>query len=248
MKLREWVREARENFTCDVCGREVFAGERVCEKCRKELPFHKKVCPLCGREVREEGVCLECKEEPPGVAKARSVCEHDGEAAGLVVRFKRGKPYLKEALAELSAPVFLREFPETELLVPVPMTPSAEKKRGYNQSLKYAEALAARTGIAFCDAAEKTKETPSQKSLGRKDRAENLAGCFRVKDRAAVKGKCVAIVDDAMTTGATAAALARPLLRAGAKEVVLFTFTSVTRKDPFGKPEKKKRGMGSKKA
>ena len=192
-------------------------------------------------------MCLECKEEPPGVTRARSACEHEGEASRLVVRFKRRKKYLAETLAELSASALLREFPSAEVLVPVPMTKRALKKRGYNQALAFAEALGKRTGIAAADAAEKVKETPSQKTLGRKDRAENLTGCFRIADRAAVKEKTVVIVDDTMTTGATAAVLARVLRRAGAKGVFLFTFTSVTRKEPFGKKEEQKRGMGSKK-
>ena len=96
-KIAEWLRRYDEthNFTCDVCGREVFAGERVCAACRKTLPFNDRlICPYCGRRVREAGVCLECKQSRPAVEKARSAFVHEGEAAALVLRFKKGSKYL----------------------------------------------------------------------------------------------------------------------------------------------------------
>ena len=68
MKLFDFLSEKikryddTHNFTCDVCEREVFAGERVCDKCLKALPLNNgEVCPLCGRKVGEAGVCLDCK-------------------------------------------------------------------------------------------------------------------------------------------------------------------------------------------
>ena len=59
------------NFTCDLCGRELFANERICAPCRKALPWNDGcVCPFCGRKIKEEGVCVECKAHPIGVKKA----------------------------------------------------------------------------------------------------------------------------------------------------------------------------------
>ena len=87
--------------------------------------------------------------------------------------------------------------------------------------------------------AEKTRETEGQKFLGRKEREENLKGCFHVRDRKSVRGKRVLIVDDTLTTGATANELAGALLRAGAAEVGLITVTSVAKKFPFGEPPAK---------
>ena len=83
-------------------------------------------------------------------------------------------------------------------------------------------------------AAEKVRDTPAQKTLTRRERADNLKGCFRVADRRGVKGKCILIVDDTYTTGATVDELAAVLLRAGAKEVNAVTVTSVEDKSPYG--------------
>lgn len=224
-KLKE-LDEAR-NYTCDLCKREVFENERLCKKCRETLPVIELGCPLCGRRVREAGVCLECKKQPLVVQRARSCCLHEGGAAALVLRLKKGEKFLYKTLAEQMLPLLTREFPLTDALTFVPMTKKAEKKRGYNQSRLLAEELSRRTGKELLDVAEKRKETKAQKTLGRTAREENLKGAFHLFKRKELKGRRVLIVDDTMTTGATAGELAGPMLRAGAKSVELLTFTSV---------------------
>ena len=225
------------NFTCDLCGRELFANERICAPCRKALPWNDGcVCPFCGRKIKEEGVCVECKAHPIGVKKARSVFVHEGDAARLVVRFKRGEKYLYRMIIDTMVPLFAAEFSFVEGIVAVPMTEKAQKKRGYNQAQLLAEELAARTGVPFLDVLRKEKETPSQKFLSRRDREKNLSGCFRA-ERAPVKGKKLLIVDDTLTTGATISAVAAALQRAKAGELYALTVTSVENKTPFGAPE-----------
>lgn len=226
--------ERTHNFTCDVCGREVFAGEHVCDSCRAALPAIGRHCPVCGRRVREEGVCAACKQRRPVAGKVRSCFSHEGEAARLVLRFKRGERYLACTLAEWMLPL-LAAFPGTDALVPVPMTKRAKRRRGFDQTLLLARELSEWSGVPVLCAAEKRRDTPPQKSLSRSERAKNLEGCFRVADRAAVRGKTLLIVDDTYTTGATADELAAVLLRAGAKEVNALTFTSVEDKAPFGR-------------
>lgn len=220
------------NFTCDICGREVFENERVCAPCARTLPRVGEIyCPFCGRKTLEAGACLDCKNRPLTVEKARSVCTHEGEAARLVVRFKRGKRYLSRTIAQLMLPL-LEEFPNTELLIPVPMTETSEKKRGYNQSRLLGQELSRLSGIPYLEPVQKTRETASQKFLTRQEREENLLGCYRVRERKAVRDKNILIIDDTMTTGTTASEIARVLKNAGADEVNLLTFTSVQYKTP----------------
>lgn len=238
-KISEWVRKYDDthNYTCDVCGREVFGGERVCAGCRAALPWNDgHICPLCGRRVKEEGICLECKARPLRTDRARSVFLHEKEAANLVVRYKRGQKYLYRTLADLALPLLEREFPDAEGLVPVPMTKKARRSRGYNQSAVLCEEFSRRTGLPVFDAAEKQRETQSQKFLGRQEREKNLEGCFHIRDRSAVKGKTLLIIDDTFTTGATVSELADALKRAGAETVYALTVTSVENKAAYGKP------------
>ena len=120
------------NFTCDVCGRELFDGARICSDCIGRLPYIGICCPLCGRRVKEAGVCVECKARRLAAGKCRSVCTHDGEASRLVMRYKDGSRYLSTAIADLMLPVLEREFPDVQALVPVPATEAAKKRRGFD--------------------------------------------------------------------------------------------------------------------
>lgn len=226
------------NYTCDFCGREVFANERVCAVCMKTLPWNRgAICPFCGRKVGEAGACLECKEKPLKTETARSAFVHEGEAMRFVLRLKRGERYLAYTGAQILLPVAREEFPQADLLTFVPMTKKALKKRGYNQSCLLAKELARLLQKPLFSSLSKVKETAAQKTLKRREREENLQGCFRIDDRAEIKGKNVLIVDDTLTTGSTSSELAATLLKAGAQKVFLLTLTSVPRND-FN-PEKK---------
>ena len=230
------------NFTCDVCGREVFGGERICDKCRAVLPYNRGViCPFCGRREREEGTCLTCKQKPLGVKKARSVFTHEGDAARLVVGYKRGKKYLYRTLAEELYDLCKREFSGIDAIVSVPMSAKRRKQRGYDQ----AELLAVRLGelwnVPVIAPAVKTHDTKMQKFLSRADREANLKGTFHVTNRKAVKGKTLLIIDDIMTTGATISELSDVLRRAGAKELYAATVTSVEARSPLPTVEKTRR-------
>ncbi len=223
------------NFTCDVCGREVFGGERICGSCRDKLPYNRGViCPLCGRREKEEGICLTCKERPIGVEKARSVFTHEGDAARLVVRFKRGQKYLYRTLGEELFALCEREFSRPDALVAIPMSEKAQAKRGYNQAELLAVRLSELWGVPVIAPVRKARETSSQKFLGRAERTENLRGSFHVFDRKAVRDKTLLIVDDTMTTGATITEFAEVLRRAGAKKLFAATVTSVAEKSPTG--------------
>lgn len=223
------------NFTCDNCEGEVFDGKRLCARCKAELPYNDKiVCPFCGRRVKEEGACLDCKQAPLEAKKARSLWLHEGDAAKLVRLFKSGKKYLYRLFAEELAPLIAREFSDADFLTFVPMTKKARKKRGYNQTELIGKKLAELTEKPLLSVAEKRRETSDQRGLTRKEREENMKEAFKVTDKKAVKGKRILLIDDTLTTGATASALASALKKAGAETVYLATVTSVEKKDPFG--------------
>lgn len=223
------------NFTCDNCGSEVFDGKRLCGNCKKELPYNnQEICPLCGRRIKEAGMCLDCKQKPLEVKKARSLWVHERAAAKLVRYFKTGKMYLFRLFVEELTPLVLREFGDADAITFIPMTKRELSDRGYNQTLLVAEGLAKSTGKELLRVTEKKHETADQRELTREKREENMREAFRVTDRRAVKGRRILIVDDTLTTGATASALAGVLKKAGAETVYLVTATSVEKKKQFG--------------
>jgi ComF family protein len=106
-------------------------------------------------------------------------------------------------------------------------------KRGYNQSAILARALAKETHLALLpDLLQRQRATRSQQGLSGRARLENVtAGAFRVHPwhRGRVEGRRVVLIDDVLTTGATAGACARVLRRAGASQVDVLTLARVVR-------------------
>lgn len=233
--LPESARALREgllgkNCVCAVCGADVFEREEhFCARCRAAFPYNAGfVCSKCGRAVGDDyPVCTECKTDLPAYERAKSAYRYEGEAVRLIRAFKTGARYLAEALAADMAPL-LAAFPDAQLLLPVPMTKRAVRRRGYNQAVLLARELGGRSGLPVAETMLlKTRETGVQKTLSRRERAENLQGSFRVRERALCRGKAIVVVDDVMTTGATANACARALYGAGAGKVYLLTAASV---------------------
>lgn len=218
------------NYTCRSCRREVFDGSFFCESCYAALPLNRgAICPVCGRRVKEAGICLECKRLVPVYARARSALCYEDQVKALMREFKTGGRYLAALFAREMLPLLKREFGDADFLIPVPMSKEARRRRGYAQAELLAELLSLHSGIAvLSDAVVKVRDTPPQKSLSRRQREDNLKGCFHVRKRAVCRDKVCVIVDDVLTTGATADALAKVLLGAGARRVYLLTACSVS--------------------
>ncbi|MCM1439238.1 MAG: ComF family protein [Roseburia sp.] len=215
------------NFTCDICGIEIFSGDNLCEKCRDTVTVNNGLtCPVCGRKTVASGLCLECKAQPPLYDKAASPLVYSGGAQKLIVKFKRGNPYLKDYFARIMY-AKTAAFKDAEAVCFVPMFRRDERNRGYNQAYLLAKELSKKLNLPLLkNAVKKIKKSPSQKSLTRKERAENLKSCFKA-EKSEVDGKTLILIDDVLTTGATADAVSGELKKRGAKKVYLLTVASV---------------------
>jgi ComF family protein len=103
--------------------------------------------------------------------------------------------------------------------VPVPLHPTRQRERGFNQASLIAELLSAQTSIPARPLLERTRYTTTQTALDRSERMENLHNAFRLRKNGDVRGLRVLLVDDVLTTGSTLNECARVLKRAGAFSV-----------------------------
>lgn len=219
------------NFTCDICGIEIFNGDNLCNNCRDTVTVNNSfTCPVCGRKTPSAQLCLECKAQPPLYDRAVSPLVYSGGAQKLIVKFKNGNPYLKDYFARIMY-AMCGNFTDADAVCYVPMTRAAERNRGYNQAELLAKELSDKLELPLLkDAVAKVRKSSSQKSLTRRERAQNLKACFKA-ERSAVEGKTLILVDDVLTTGATADAVCGELKKRGAKKVYLVTIASVENKE-----------------
>jgi ComF family protein len=117
-----------------------------------------------------------------------------------------------------------------DLIVPMPMHWMRRWQRGFNQAELLAAEVSKRTGIRLASPVRRVRSTSPQAGLSRARRRENMSGAFAVARRADVNGKRILLVDDVLTTGATASACAGVLKRAGAKYVAVLALARADRR------------------
>lgn len=210
------------------------AARLLCRRCRARLrPIPSPTCVRCGASLRVTGRspgedCAECAEWPRELVHARSVCLLLAPADRVVHQLKyRNWPALAEPMAERMADLVLPpRMRAATTCVPVPTTAQRLRDRGYNQAAELARALARRTNRAMRPILMRSGGTGSQTALLPAARRANVAGAFRVDARyhTLVRGQDLLLVDDVLTTGATARACSLALIDAGAASVSLLTF------------------------
>ncbi len=170
--------------------------------------------------------------DPPIFDRARAVATHDGAMRRLIHALKyadrqEGRRLFGRWLAGAGRDLLA----DADILVPVPLARWRLWRRRFNQSALLADALARETGLPMEPLALlRVRATRSQVGLTRAQRRKNVAGAFRVapRRRHRIDGQAVLLVDDVITTGATAEACARALRRAGARRVDVLALALVT--------------------
>lgn len=205
----------------------------LCEPCWRSLPRHRGPLCACGVPLGASagGRCGRCRRGSPAIEHGLSLGPYEGALRTLVHELKyRGRRRVAERLAELlladvEAGAVLQGG---AVLVPVPLHPRRLAARGFNQSELLALALARRARLRVRPRVlVRRKDTPPQTGLSAAARRRNVAGAFAVRQRAPIQARTVVLVDDVLTTGATARACAGALRLAGARAVHLLTIARV---------------------
>ena len=219
---------------CLVCTNHYTAhppGPGVCPPCRAAIVFNRPpFCCKCSRHlgISVTNICKECRKTDPSFDFAWSACLYEDPLKELIHRFKYGqKTLLRRLLADLMAS-FVREYEldigQFEAIVPIPLSSTRLRERGYNQAQLLARELAKGFSLPLAqNYLLRTRHTRPQTFLDEKQRWTNIKGAFTIRKPNALKRKNILLIDDLLTTGATASEAARVLKSAGAGTVGILT-------------------------
>jgi ComF family protein len=206
------------------------AGRILCRRCFDDLLERRiggSVCRICGLPLagatEPEVLCLACTAEERSFDRARAFFAYAGPVVSIIRQFKfhgeffLGPRFLRGALGQGWMPP---DLDDADVIVPIALHPRRRRERGYDQALLLARVLAGHLGIGLgARALRRTRYTSQQALLPAGKRAENVRGAFAANEPKSVAGRSVLLVDDVVTTGATAGECSRVLKRAGAAQV-----------------------------
>lgn len=222
VRLRYWLNRLLPGH-CLLCANPANPGLDLCHGCRLELPFTRFPCSRCALPLPQaQTACGHCLHQPPPWQRCVAPLLYRPPASQLLTTFKySGRLQGGRLLTELLIAELHQSSREVDLIVPVPMHWRRRWSRGFNQAELIADQLGAALLIPVAmKALQRVRPTTAQQSLDAKARARNLRGAFALKQP--VAGLRLALVDDVVTTGATATELSRLLLKGGAAAVELW--------------------------
>ncbi|EYF05914.1 ComF family protein [Chondromyces apiculatus] len=190
----------------------------ACAACDAPVPARADLCTACAATVRRDTPTPpRCPDHPPLIAHAL----FQGAVARVIRRFKyTSRPDLARPLGRMLLQAARDACVHADLVLPVPLHPGRLAERGYNQAALLAAEIASPLRIPLlARGLARLRPTPHQARLARLDRFSNVSDAFRARWPARIQGRAVLLVDDVATTGATLAACASALHRAGATAV-----------------------------
>jgi competence protein ComFC len=214
--------------TCTICWKNVPDGEYLCNGCEaKVLRIVAPFCETCSEpfegSINTAFRCVNCAHRTIHFDAAVAIYRGRGIVRDVIHEFKYNRQihlrhlvtrWLRAALDDER----LRDF-QFDVMVPVPLHPTRQRERGFNQASLLAESLSAQTAIRSKPVLERIRYTTTQTALDRSERMENLRNAFRLRKNTDVRGLRVLLIDDVLTTGSTLSECARVLKRAGAISV-----------------------------
>lgn len=212
---------------CPLCGR---PGDGICTACRGALPRNHHPCPRCALPMpAPTGVpCADCQRRPPHFDVAIAPLLYLSPVDDLLAGFKyHQRLSYGRLLGGLLGDALQRSDPGPTLLLPMPAHAERLRERGFNQAAELARHLARRLGIAWdTRSLRRVGSQPPQRGLGRAARRRNLRDAFQC-DLALPAH--VALIDDVITTGASADMASRVLRRAGAQRIEVWAVARTPR-------------------
>lgn len=229
-------------FYCLLCHGACPPQKDVCQPCYQDLPWNLHCCgrcaePLLATDIDAEGLCSRCLEVEPNFDSCFAPFRYQFPIDQLMLHGKGGKrPELLRPLSRwLAEHIRLNSHQKPDLLVPIPLHPSKQLHRGYNQAGLIAHMLGQALSIPVNHGLiKKVREPAQQKSLSKEARENNLRRSFRIERRTLRSHSPpihhIALIDDIVTTGSTINQLARQLRSSGVEQVDAWAIARTPRK------------------
>lgn len=246
---KDFWRHFRETFpdSMDFCQ---IMAPFFCPECASDvLPADPPICKRCGVSLRTSGkhspLCDRCSASPPLFRMARAYGTYENILKEAIHLFKyRGKTRLAIPFGLLLFSVFARYWDphDTDMIIPVPLHIRRFRKRGFNQAYLPLRNWKSMAGIFGTDISHiqirknvllRVRPTDTQVGMDQEERRRNIRDAFRVDRPAEIRGKNILLVDDVITTGATADVCAEMLLDNGARHADVLTLAHTPRRKPF---------------
>jgi competence protein ComFC len=203
-----------------------------CYGCKTTLKYDNDhfICQNCFNKLTSRPVMANLpSDRHPHIKKIYHCCLYEGLAKELIHKFKYEKKYfLRHVLTDLLYDFFIHNITDQKIdtVIAVPIHIVDEKRRGFNQSETLAKGLAEKTGLPFlAKALIKSKKTKAQAKLKKSQRLDNLKNTFTLRQGLSLENKCVLLIDDVYTTGATINECARALAENNVRSVITLTFS-----------------------
>jgi ComF family protein len=225
-QVYNWLKNKQSCLLCDEAADGTLP---ICTNCEAELPWLSGHCQVCALPLPSHGlVCGACLKKPPSFTKVEVPWRYAFPIDSLITRFKhQAKWPLGRLLGELLSHHLRHAFDDglrkPDLLLPVPLADKRQRQRGLNQAALLGEWLSPPLQLPLQkDWLQRVIDTPAQQQLDAATRKRNLRKAFALAPGCQVSGLHVALIDDVLTTGATAESLAHLLKKAGAARVDVY--------------------------
>ena len=218
--------------SCILCKKSIPAQDQtpLCPGCQMTIQRNRPpFCAKCSRSLENNSeTCPTCSKNNPHFDTAWAAAAYDETMQKLIHLFKYGqKTSLQHCFFELISEfitAYRLNINQFDLVIPVPLHPTRLRERGYNQAQLLAQLIARQYSIPLSsNNLIRIRNTESQSVLSQKERWTNIQQAFRIRQPVEFQDKEILLIDDLLTTGATASEAARTLKEAGAKRVDVLT-------------------------